>query len=88
VRVFVFSDLSRKLLPFAFRRASGRKAGINAISYDRTKRAARVFVFSDLSRKLLPFAFRRASGRKAGINAISYDIKQGLIIKPSLLVMV
>ena len=34
VRVFVFRDLSRKLLPHAFRRASGRKAGINAISYD------------------------------------------------------
>jgi len=33
-RVFVFRNLSRKLLPFAFRRASGRKAGINAISYD------------------------------------------------------
>jgi len=64
------------LLPFAFSRASGRNAGINAISYDRTKRAARVFVFSDLSRKLLPFAFRRASGRKAGINAISCDIKK------------
>jgi len=34
VRVFVFRDLSRKLLPHAFRRASGRNAGISAISDD------------------------------------------------------
>jgi len=33
-RVFVFRNLSRKLHPFAFRRASGRNAGIKAISYD------------------------------------------------------
>jgi len=64
------------LLPCAFRRASGRNAGINAISYDRTKRAVRVFVFHILSRKLSQHAFRHASGRNAGINAISYDIKK------------
>jgi len=34
MRVFVFRDLSWKLPPHAFRRASGRNAGINAISYD------------------------------------------------------
>jgi len=77
MRVFVFRDLSWKLPPYALRRASGRNAGINAISYDRTKRAMRVFVFRDLSWKLPPHALRRASGRNAGINAISYDTKKG-----------
>jgi len=76
--------LSWKLLPYAFRRASGRNTGIKAISYDRTKRAVRVFVFRDLSRKLLPHDFRRASGRNAGIKAISYDIKKEAGVSASL----